>query len=104
MPNGPGTLVRNIPPRAAATVVSVDKRQLVEWGLVKRVVITGAIVVTAFWGRKAIRDLKWKKRVGAERPRSAGPIWRDPSHGSATVTRPLGASFIVREAYSLGNP
>ncbi len=91
MPNGPGTLVRNIPPRAAATVVSVDKRQLVEWGLVKRVVITGAIVVTAFWGRKAIRDLKWKKRLGAERPRSAGPIWRDPSHGSATVTRPLGA-------------
>ena len=46
-----------------------------------RLVITGAIVAAAFWGRRAIRDLKWRKRAvcGAGRDQ--------PARAAATLLR-----------------
>ncbi len=54
------------------------------WG--PRLVITGAIVAAAFQGRRAIQDLKTKKRVHGGQSRSVGPISRHSSQGRPTVT------------------
>ena len=86
--NDPVPLGREIQPRVAdAGVDRAELEPLAGIG-VTRLVITGVIISAAFCGRRAIRDLKWRRRACAERPRLSGPIGRRISHDSATVTRP----------------
>ncbi len=84
-PNLPGLLDRNVPPRAAATAVGVRGIGPVDRLLVTRLAITGATVAAALWGRRAVRELKCKKRVAAERPPSTRRSCRHQSHGSMTA-------------------
>jgi methionine-rich copper-binding protein CopC len=86
--NDPVPLGQEIPPRAADAVVDRVEPELMAGIGVTRLVITGAIVSAAFFGRRAIRDLKWIRRARAERPRSAGPIGRRLFRGSKGVTWP----------------
>jgi len=86
--NEPVPLGREIPSSAAEAVADPAEPEPVARIGVTRLVITGAIVSAAFWGRRAIRDLKWRRRACAEQPRSAGPIGRRLSHGGKLGTRP----------------
>jgi hypothetical protein len=60
-------------------------------------VITGAVMATAFHGRRAINDLKSKKRARGHQSQSAAPISRHPSHGSPTITWPSAAKGRARK-------
>ncbi len=84
----PGPPVGYDRPRAAATAAIVDEEQPAEWVLVPRLVMTGAIVAIAVRQRITIRGLKWRKAASADRPRSACPISRRPSHGMTVTFRP----------------
>jgi methionine-rich copper-binding protein CopC len=74
-----------IPPRADVPVVRQEENHAVDWVVLTRLVFTGAVVATAFWGRRAIRDLEWRKRPSARQPRPSRAFGRHRSHDSATV-------------------
>jgi len=85
----PLSLGREIQPGVADAVVDRAELEPVAGIQLTRLVFTGVIISAAFCGRRAIRDLKWRRRkTCVERSRLAGPIGRRISHDSATVTRP----------------
>jgi hypothetical protein len=86
MPGDPAAPGRITLSRPATAVVSTHDNQSVERVTVTRLMVTGAIAATAFWGRRVIRDLKWRKRVSAGQKRAASPLSRRRPHGSTTVT------------------
>jgi methionine-rich copper-binding protein CopC len=71
-------------PALASVVSGPTWSNVGNWG--PRLVITGAMVAAAFQGRRAIQDLKSKKRGHAGSSRPAGPISRRSSQRRPTVT------------------
>jgi methionine-rich copper-binding protein CopC len=67
-----------------AVVVRAGTEPLSETSWMTRLVITGAAVAAAFRGRRAIQDVKWRKRVRAEQARSAGAACPHAARGGTT--------------------
>jgi hypothetical protein len=81
----PALLGQDVRPKAVARVIRLDKNHSLDWVDLTRLVFTGAVVATAFWGRRAIRDLEWRKRLSSRQPRPSRAFGRHRSHDSTTV-------------------
>jgi methionine-rich copper-binding protein CopC len=95
-----GAVAAAIPARAvfvdgslilAPPVVVQARAEPFEWtSWVTRLAITGAAVAAAFWGRRAIQNLKWKRGVCAKQARAAGATCPRASRGRTTFNWPAG--------------